>query len=658
MSGSIEMAVIAFFTNNGADTSSSTAATDYVYGRYCALTDTQKLEYQHLTVQLHQTQQSSDSELFRELLSQREKIKGRLREPSPQALTSNRRQVEYAISVTPHKYKYSSGVIAHTSEDTAKLMENPQVEREFRQLFEGLVFAGLPESDHLIDWTRHTHEENIENHFIVPRINLRTGKYFNPHPPGSESDFNAIRDYLNYKYQLADPNDPARQNTHKKVGRYDSNRVLKQTLYDEVDKLVAAGICSNRKQIIDWLKGSNVQKHYGFANVQIKVGYIRVIPKGKQKSIRLKGNFFNETFRNTDIFRTKNSEYKQNARRGREERLMEFRDEVERRIAKRAAFNLQRYAEPSKGNDRRIERHKRADVESARTGETATVQRQTSQATGITEAQTSTQRQSSSSTHKEMQESAKMDKSIGSDMRDNSSTTGDSVSVMPELDENMPTWQKLVIIKARKELQNKKKIESQRRDNDKLLKDIQRLVESILDYFQGYEYDLHRTTITRIGQKYATKPRRTTDELRASARKTGELIQRRSETDYQRISARKSELTDATETISQVDDAGLPGLTEAAQSAFTRYQWLYGLNQEFSAAGDETSSAIRDISERNRALCQRVDSAFRRITTKYVRLQSIVAKRNAVQIVDNTRQHEQALLEYDKLETTELDCNL
>ncbi|TOM54148.1 hypothetical protein CGH75_22485, partial [Vibrio parahaemolyticus] len=201
------MAVISFFRTSGKDQTNPQAATNYLYGPLCSLTEEQKQIYSDAYQMRKSARDTNDIQTEWECDYILQQQKGKRREPPPEAINGNRKAVEYTIAHTPHQHKYVSGVIAHALEDTDKLQANPEIEAEWRELFEDLCFAGFPTEERLIDWVRHTHQGNIENHFLMPRIHLATGLSFNPAPPGHEKDFNLLRDYLNLKHDLVSPLD-------------------------------------------------------------------------------------------------------------------------------------------------------------------------------------------------------------------------------------------------------------------------------------------------------------------------------------------------------------------------------------------------------------------------------------------------------------------
>ncbi|UUI59122.1 relaxase/mobilization nuclease domain-containing protein [Aeromonas salmonicida] len=299
------MAVIRFFATNGHRQTKSSAPIDYLLGIYSALTPQQKNERSTITDAIRVARDKNDAPLVHRLNQQLRLIHGVRRTPPPELLAGNPRDIAYAIEISPHKYKYTSGVIAHAIEDNQTLSSNPDIAQEFRALMEELVFAGLPIEDRMILWVQHTHEQNLENHFLIPRINLRTGKYFNPHPPGAEGDFNAIRDYLNLKHNLARPDDPQRQRLTGTIPRYSKNADLIAALSDAVQLRVTQGQLCNRQAVIDWLEQPQTRQMYGISEVEAKKDYIRIVPEGKIKAFRLKGPLFSRAFTSIDAVRRK-----------------------------------------------------------------------------------------------------------------------------------------------------------------------------------------------------------------------------------------------------------------------------------------------------------------------------------------------------------------
>lgn len=331
------MAVISFFRTSGKDQTNPQAATNYLYGPLCSLTEEQKQIYSDAYQMRKSARDTNDIQTEWECDYILQQQKGKRREPPPEAINGNRKAVEYAIAHTPHRHKYVSGVIAHALEDTDKLQANPEIETEWRELFEDLCFAGFPTNERLIDWVRHTHQGNIENHFLMPRIHLATGLSFNPAPPGHENDFNLLRDYLNLKHDLASPIDAMYKRLTQEGKGFDKRYKLKEEINLWVSDMIANNRVNNRNDIIQELSSDKFKEKIGVTHISQSDNFIRLHFQDK-KNVRLKGFVFTSQFTSKESL-MQSSESIQS----KEERLHELKSKLDKVIAKRADYNKSRY---------------------------------------------------------------------------------------------------------------------------------------------------------------------------------------------------------------------------------------------------------------------------------------------------------------------------
>ncbi|HIF5658512.1 TPA: hypothetical protein ACX3DE_000442 [Vibrio parahaemolyticus] len=331
------MAVISFFRTSGVGQSDPQAATNYLYGPLCSLTDDQKKEYSTAYQLRKLAREANDIQTEWECDYILQQQKGKRREPPPESINGNRKAVEYAIEHNPHKHKYVSGVIAHAFEDTEKLQANPEIEAEWRELFEELCFAGFPKDERLIDWVRHTHQGNIENHFLIPRIHLATGFSFNPAPPGHEQDFNLLRDYLNLKHDLVSPLDSLHKRLTQDGNSFDKRHKLKKAINVWIKDMITSNRVNSRADIIQALSSDKFKEKVGVTHVSESSNFVRLHFKDK-KNVRLYGFVFTEQFHSRDSL-TQSSEPLQN----KQSRLEELKDQLDKAIIKRASYNNRRY---------------------------------------------------------------------------------------------------------------------------------------------------------------------------------------------------------------------------------------------------------------------------------------------------------------------------
>ncbi|MCR9875285.1 relaxase/mobilization nuclease domain-containing protein [Vibrio parahaemolyticus] len=331
------MAVISFFRTSGIGQTDPQVATNYLYGPLCSLSDEQKQIYSDAYQMRKSARETNDIQTEWECDYVLQQQKGRRRDPPPESINGNRKAVEYAIEHNPHKHKYVSGVIAHAFEDTEKLQANPEIEVEWRELFEELCFAGFPKDERLIDWVRHTHQINIENHFLIPRIHLATGLSFNPAPPGHEQDFNLLRDYLNLKHDLVSPLDSLHKRLTQDGNGFDKRHKLKKAINVWIKDMITSNRVNNRNDIIQALSSDKFKEKVGVTHVSESSNFVRLHFKDK-KNVRLHGFVFTEQFRSRDSL-TQSSEPLQS----KQSRMEELKDQLDKAIIKRANYNNRRY---------------------------------------------------------------------------------------------------------------------------------------------------------------------------------------------------------------------------------------------------------------------------------------------------------------------------
>jgi len=103
------------------------------------------------------------------------------------------------------RYRYSSAVIAFAPEDHPTPEQIDQCLEDFQRAM------GL--DDDRLAWTAIRHDEpgdRVAIHVLVARVDLLTGKSFNPAPPGWMKRYDPLRDAWNYENGWARPDDPQR----------------------------------------------------------------------------------------------------------------------------------------------------------------------------------------------------------------------------------------------------------------------------------------------------------------------------------------------------------------------------------------------------------------------------------------------------------------
>lgn len=228
--------------------------------------------------------------------------------------------------------------------------------------FEAVAFAGLEEDQRNILWVRHGHAEHPELHFVIPRVELGSGKAFNPCPPGWQKAFDIFRDLLNITEGWARPDDPARARIHTpdhadlhrarliRWGRKpdkDERADAKNAIHDYLRALIEDGIIRNREDVLAALRDAGLEIHH------IGKDYVSVKDPDSEEKLRLKGGIYAERFEAEQLefalgAHPSPSPHRQAERTNADtSRVQHLAEELERVIHARAQFNRKRYPRPA-----------------------------------------------------------------------------------------------------------------------------------------------------------------------------------------------------------------------------------------------------------------------------------------------------------------------
>jgi len=236
--------------------------------------------------------------------------------------------------------KYSSAVIAwHTADKPT----DDQIS-EVLDGFEKIAFAGLEPDQYTYAAVLHRESDSEHIHIIIPRVELATGKSFNPAPPGWQKDFDPLRDYFNEKYGWSSPDislnpDQARITQPELDALRPGNRAeIKKTIEQYLLSEVEQGNIQNREDIIQ-----NLQS-IGFEIPRAGKNYITIHDTDTDTRIRLKGAIYEQHWTVERTLETKNSRATSGDREADTARARAAYSELENRISKRAEYNQKRYS--------------------------------------------------------------------------------------------------------------------------------------------------------------------------------------------------------------------------------------------------------------------------------------------------------------------------
>lgn len=189
---------------------------------------------------------------------------------------------------------YTSGVVAWAVTDRP----TEQQILEAMYLWRLLAFAGM-------EINRFCHCEilhrdwggGVHVHMLIARLDLETGKCFNPAPPRWERKFGTMQDLLNHKYGWADPNDPMRARLLQPGPRIyvDKSRQReglefepdqRGIIHDIVINGIKEGEVTNRSSMVGYIKS------FDYKVVRTGYNYISIKNPDGDYNTRLKGSLY------------------------------------------------------------------------------------------------------------------------------------------------------------------------------------------------------------------------------------------------------------------------------------------------------------------------------------------------------------------------------
>lgn len=223
----------------------------------------------------------------------------REREPKPVLLEGNPEAMKALCDSLDFKHRYTSGVLSFSPEETAMIRNTPGLKEQILAEFKDFAFAGVPDDCRNILMVEHGHVGRLEVHYMIPRVHLESGKYFNPFPPnysgkkgrGNNQDFikqnDSFIDYACEKFGLQNPRDPKFSRVAK-IEPFDPGKDIKRQVVHAIDQLIAGGAIGSRDDMCAFLERSGADiTRKGDDYFSFKFDFMN-------KAVRLKGGIYGE----------------------------------------------------------------------------------------------------------------------------------------------------------------------------------------------------------------------------------------------------------------------------------------------------------------------------------------------------------------------------
>lgn len=245
--------------------------------------------------------------------------------------------IEALIDSSPYAKKYTSGVLSFQEadlprEDKDKLMDS----------FERALLPGLDRDQYACLWVEHRDKERLELNFVIPNIELLSGKRLQPYFDRADRPrIDAWKVVINAQLGLHDPDDPL----NKRALMTPSNlpkakQDAAQAITDGLLLMAAAGELADRGDVVATLK------QHGFEVVRETRKSISIADPEGGRNIRLKGALYEQDFRAGQDLRRELEAAGERYRNEREERVRAARESYSRGVGIKRAEIEHRYRRP------------------------------------------------------------------------------------------------------------------------------------------------------------------------------------------------------------------------------------------------------------------------------------------------------------------------
>lgn len=238
------------------------------------------------------------------------------------------------------KHKYTVGVLSFEESNL-----DDRQKREIMADFEKSLLCGLEQDQYNICWVEHRDKGRLELNFVIPKVELTTGKALNPYFDSVDRKrVNAFKDHTNAKYNLTDPNDPAnRQPLTPKFNLPKDKKALQEAITGYLMNEMGQGNIKDRQGVLN-----AIQSDLGLSVARITPNSISIKDPTNEngRNIRLKGEIYADNFRFSQDYSAENERASREYRANRTERIAETRKILTAEIERKRAFNSELYQRP------------------------------------------------------------------------------------------------------------------------------------------------------------------------------------------------------------------------------------------------------------------------------------------------------------------------
>ncbi|PMM23381.1 mobilization relaxase [Vibrio lentus] len=249
-------------------------------------------------------------------------------------------QVQALIDSSPYAKKYTTGYLSFAEQNLPT-----ETKERLMSEFQEALLPGLEPDQYSILWVEHVDKGRLELNFVVPNIELQTGKRLQPYFHKADNPrIDAWRTAKNIELGLHDPDDPVnRQELVQASDLPPESKKVGDLITDGLLQMANSGRIKSRKGVIAALES----KGFDIARVTKKSISIKHPEEGR-KNIRLKGLLYEQDFRYGEGLQRAIEEASERHRATAQARLQEARSTYSSCFERKRAENNKRYKRPER----------------------------------------------------------------------------------------------------------------------------------------------------------------------------------------------------------------------------------------------------------------------------------------------------------------------
>ena len=205
-----------------------------------------------------------------------------------QVLSGDPDETAALIDSSHYTKKYTSGVLSFEERQISD-----EKKRAVMASFEDCLFPGMDKDQYNVLWVEHTDKGRLELNFVIPNLELTTGKRLQPYYHAADfKRVDAWRTIQNLEHGFSDPEDPAKKQTLVLAKDLPRNKLEAATaINDALQGLALRGAVTCRDDVITALEQA------GFEVARQTKSSISIKDPDGGRNIRLKGAIYEQDFR-------------------------------------------------------------------------------------------------------------------------------------------------------------------------------------------------------------------------------------------------------------------------------------------------------------------------------------------------------------------------